>query len=118
MTCLTRSFKSKLDALCTDIATHLEHHRSADGGVHPTVDEVSYRSMSALPDWWPSGLGRPGSGRCAERPSLRCFPETRRLVLDDHGTISIYDTGIIEYSASLKLRVASKLSRSRARMVS
>src|SRR5258708_22678763 len=51
--------KSKLDALCTDIAASME--ASTDGGVRSAVDEVSYRSMSSSSDWWPSGLGRPGA---------------------------------------------------------
>jgi len=61
--------------------------------MQPTDDEVSYRSMSALRYWWPSGLGRPGAVITQNDLRYAVFPETRRLVLDDHGTISIYDTG-------------------------
>ena len=88
-----KQLQSKLDALCTDIATHLDASSKEDSGVHPTVDEVSYRSMSALRDWWPSELGRPGAVGTQNDLRYAVFPETRRLVLDDHGTISIYDTG-------------------------
>ena len=42
---------------------------------------------------WPSGLGRPGAVGAQNDLRYAVFPETRRLVLDDHGTISIYDTG-------------------------
>ena len=38
-------------------------------------------------------IGAAWSGRRAERPTLCGFPETQRPVLDDHGAISIYDTG-------------------------
>ena len=85
--------KSKLDALCTDIATHLERSEPAGGGGRTASDAVSYRSMSGSTDWWPSGLGRPGAVGAQNDMRYAVFPETRRLVLDDHGTISMYDTG-------------------------
>jgi hypothetical protein len=85
--------KSKLDALCTDIAAHLVQSELASGGARAAEDGVSYRSMSRTTDWWPSGLGRPGAVGAQNDLRYAVFPETRRLVLDDHGTISIYDTG-------------------------
>jgi hypothetical protein len=63
--------KAKLDALCSDIAAHLDTAESA-GGVRPEGDEVSYRSWTRSEDWWPAGLGRPG--RRAERSPLRGLP--------------------------------------------
>ena len=53
--------KSKLDALCTDIAAHLEQSEPAGGGGRAASDGVSYRSMSdrptgGRPDW--GGLER------------------------------------------------------------
>jgi len=59
--------KSKLDALCTDIAAHLEQ----GGG---RADRVSYRSMSDSTDWWPSGLGRPGAVGAQNENALCGFP--------------------------------------------
>jgi hypothetical protein len=85
--------KSKLDALCTDIAAHLEANEVVGGGVSSMPDQVSYRSMSGSSDWWPSGFGRPGAVGAQDDLRYAVFPETRRLVLDDRGTISIYDTG-------------------------
>jgi hypothetical protein len=84
--------KSRLDALCTEIAAHLESE-PAGGGGRTASDGVSYRSMSDTTDWWPSGLGRPGAGGAQNEMRYAVFPESRRLVLDDHGAISIYDTG-------------------------
>jgi hypothetical protein len=83
--------KSKLDALCTDIAVHLNALDVTGGGVRP--DQVSYRSMPGASDWWPSGLGRPGAVGAQNDLRYAVFPETCRLALDDHGAISIYDTG-------------------------
>jgi hypothetical protein len=84
--------KAKLDALCTDIAAHLETSEARDG-VRSANDAVSYRSFPGSSDWWPSGLGRPGAVGAQNALRYAVFPETRRLVLDDHGTVSIYDTG-------------------------
>jgi hypothetical protein len=84
--------KSKLDALCTDIAAHLESE-PAGGSGRAVSDGVSYRSMSDSSDWWPAGLGRPAAVSAQNDMRYAVFPESRRLVLDDHGAITIYDTG-------------------------
>jgi hypothetical protein len=84
--------KAKLDALCSDIAAHLDASEAA-GGTRSAADDVSYRSMSGSADWWPTGLGRPGAVGAQNDLRYAVFPETRRLVIDDHGTVLIYDTG-------------------------
>jgi hypothetical protein len=84
--------KAKLDALCSDIAAHLDLSEAA-GGERAAADEVSYRSMEHSVDWWPAGLGRPGAVGAQIDLRYAVFPETRRLVIDDHGILSIYDTG-------------------------
>jgi hypothetical protein len=84
--------KAKLDALCSDIAAHLDSS-IAGGGRRSAEDEVSYRSMSGSADWWPAGLGRPGAVGAQNDLRYAVFPETRRLVIDDQGAITVYDTG-------------------------
>lgn len=84
--------KAKLDALCADIAAHLDASEIADGAPSEG-DEVSYRSSTRSEGWWPTGLGRPGAVGAQNDLRYAVFPETRRLVIDDHGTVSIYDTG-------------------------
>jgi hypothetical protein len=88
-----KQLQSKLDELCTDIAAHLDASAKENNGRRDTMDEVSYRSMPATREWWPSGLGRPGAVGAQNELRYAVFPVTRRLVLDDHGTISVYDTG-------------------------
>jgi hypothetical protein len=83
--------KAKLDALCTDIAAHLDTAETA-GGIR-SGDEVSYRSPSRSDDWWPAGLGRPAAVGAQNDLRYAVFPETRRLVIDDQGAVSVYDTG-------------------------
>jgi hypothetical protein len=82
--------KAKLDALCTDIAAHL-HSSGAAGYERGAGDDVSYHSGSA--DWWPSGLGRPGAVGAQNDLRYAVFPDACRLVIDDQGAVSIYDTG-------------------------
>jgi hypothetical protein len=84
--------KAKLDALCSDISAHLNASGAA-GGTRSATDEVSYRSMSGSVDWWPAGLGRPGAVGTQNDLRYAVFPETGRLVIDDRGAVSVYDTG-------------------------
>jgi hypothetical protein len=82
--------KAKLDALCSDLAAHLEASGAA-GGARSAADEVSYRSMPGPA--WPAGLGRPGAVGAQNDLRYAVFPEARRLVIDDRGTFTVYDTG-------------------------
>ncbi len=84
--------KAKLDALCSDLAAYLDASR-ATRGAGSAADEVSYRSMPGSADWWPAGLGRPGSVGAQNDLRYAVFPEARRLVIDDRGDVSVYDTG-------------------------
>jgi hypothetical protein len=84
--------KAKLDALCSDIAAHLDSSEIA-GGTRAGGDGVSYRSTERSVDWWPAGLGRPGAVGAQNDLRYAVFPDTRRLVIDDQGAITVYDTG-------------------------
>ena len=83
--------QAKLEALCSDIADHLDTPETA-GGTRAEA-EVSYSSPSRSDDWWPAGSGRPGAVGAQNNLRYAVFPETRRLVIDDQGTVSVYDTG-------------------------
>jgi hypothetical protein len=84
--------KAKLNALCSDIAAHLDSS-SAAGDRRSAADEVSYRSTSRSADWWPAGLGRPGAVGAQNDLRYAVFSDARRLVIDDRGEVSVYDTG-------------------------
>jgi hypothetical protein len=85
--------KSKLDALCTDIATHLDASEAAGDSLGASAEEVSYRAGAASQGWWPSSLGSPAAVGGQNELRYAVFPETCRLVIDDRGSISTYDTG-------------------------
>jgi hypothetical protein len=82
---------AKLDALCSDIAAHLDLSQARLSATSP--DKVSYRSTARSSDWWPVGLGNPVAVGAQNDLRYAVFPQSRRLVIDDHGIISVYDTG-------------------------
>jgi hypothetical protein len=84
--------KSKLNALCTDLAAYLVKTNTAK---HSMSDDtaVSYRSSSARDDWYPSELGTPSAIGAQNSLRYAVFPGKRRLVIDDGGNIQTYDTG-------------------------
>ena len=53
---------------------------------------MSYRS-SHTSDWWPDGLGIPGSVGVQNDLRYAVFPVARRLAIKDGRAIDIYDTG-------------------------
>ena len=54
---------------------------------------MSYRSETPPPAWWPNGLGHPAAVGGQNDLRYAIFPETRRLVINDRGKVSTYDTG-------------------------
>ena len=74
--------KSKLDAICTELAAYL----ARSGPSRPDKDGgdagVSYRS-NHISDWWPDGLGIPGSVGAQNNLRYAVFPVARRLAIKD-----------------------------------
>jgi hypothetical protein len=85
------SLKSKLDAVCTELAAYVAETPSSSRG--RARDEVSYRSPRQGSDWWPSNLGTPSAVGAQNDLQYAVFPSTRRLAIKDGGHIEIYDTG-------------------------
>ncbi len=96
--------KTKLDAICNDLAAHLaneprsqasspdrQDNERQDNG---RQDNVSYRSTSSSHgSWWPNDLGEPGSVGAQNDMRYAVFPSSRRLAISDGGTVTVYDTG-------------------------
>jgi hypothetical protein len=96
---LRTQLKAKLDALCADIATRLDSSETA-GEARAAADQVSYRSTKRSADWWPAGLGMPGAVGAQNNFRYAVFPEARRLVIDDQGTITSTTRDLTGFSAS------------------
>jgi hypothetical protein len=87
------SLKSKLDAICTELAAYLAETSSTDRGRGLDVWEVSYRSTQQEPAWWPANLGAPSAVGAQNDLRYAVFPGARRLAIKDNSQIEIYDTG-------------------------
>jgi hypothetical protein len=85
------SLKSKLDAVCTELAGNVAQSASTDPGRSRDDPEVSYRAMRQPSDWWPADLGTPIAVGAQNDLRYAVFPG--RLVIKDRGHVEIYDTG-------------------------
>jgi hypothetical protein len=84
------SLKSKLDAVCMELAGYVADTPRPYREVGP---DVSYRSMRQEPAWWPASLGTPSSVGAQNDLRYAVFPGERRLAIKDDREIEIYDTG-------------------------
>jgi hypothetical protein len=85
------SLKSKLDAVCTELAGYIAQSASTDPGRSRDDPEVSYRAMRRDSDWWPADLGTPSAVGAQNDLRYAVFPG--RLAIKDRGHVEIYDTG-------------------------
>ena len=85
--------KSKLDAVCTELAAYVAQSASTDQGRSRDDREVSYRAARQGSDWWPMNLGTPSAVGAQNDLLYAVFPGTRRLAIKDGEHIEIYDTG-------------------------
>jgi hypothetical protein len=56
--------------------------------------------------WWPPGLGTPATFGSSEGLRYASFPLLRRLVIDQNGTITTYDTSNYQFRGVLQRRGA------------
>ncbi|NEU13094.1 SHOCT domain-containing protein [Methylobacterium sp. BTF04] len=72
--------KARVDGLCTELARSL-----------PALGWTDAKSGGD--SWWPAELGRPSTSGAQNSMRYAYFRENRRLVIDESGAVSIYDTG-------------------------
>lgn len=78
------SLKARVDALCHDLsALPVTSDPGQTGGL---------KEATASHDWWPSGLGMPGSTGGQNDFSYAYFPAAHRLAVRHQGTVKVYDT--------------------------
>jgi hypothetical protein len=85
------SLKSKLDAVCTELAAYVVHTPSPDRGRER--GEVNYRTSRQRSDWWPMNLGTPSAVGAQNDLQYAVFPGAGKLAIKDGEQIEIYDTG-------------------------
>lgn len=76
--------KAKVARICHDVASALAEIGSPTSIAPPPRGHVG---------WWPEGLGTPSSAGAQNAMRYAFFPESKRLVIDDNGVVSTYDTG-------------------------
>jgi hypothetical protein len=84
--------KAKLSAIAGSLAAYLHDHPAER---RQEEISVSYRSTGrpSAASWWPDEFGTPSSVGSQNDMRYAFFPEKRRLVIDDHGQITAYETG-------------------------
>jgi len=87
------SLKSKLDAVCTELAAYVAQTASTDQGRSRDDPEVSYQSSRQPSDWWPMNLRTPSAVGAQNDLQYAVFRGTRRLAIKDGEHVEIYDTG-------------------------
>lgn len=82
------ALKSRVTALCTDLAKVVENSP-------PTAEPVSLfvsPPAGATGQWWPSDLGAPTSAGSQNDVRYAYFAAARRLAIELHGKVTVYDT--------------------------
>jgi hypothetical protein len=88
------SMKAKLDAVATELAAYLKDTPEASSGKQGVREAASgSESRRSHDQWWPSELGNPSTSGAQNAMRYAVFPDKQRLLIDDHGTVSVYDTG-------------------------
>ena len=75
--------RAKVAALCAELA-----QQAADEPPPPPRADTG-RSAN----WWPDGLGRPSATGAQNSMRYACFPDNRRVAVEQAGVVTIYDSG-------------------------
>ena len=82
------ALKSRVAALCADLSKVLENHPAPAEPVSLSVSPAAGVSGR----WWPSDLGAPTSTGSQNDVRYAYFAEPRRLAIELHGRVTVYDT--------------------------
>jgi hypothetical protein len=100
-----QGLKYRVDTLCRELATLLrsqpmlspadasQSQSQGQGGGYAGVSLFVPGAQPSSANWWPSGLGNPGSTGAQNNLQYACFPAARRLAIRNGGQVSVYDTG-------------------------
>jgi hypothetical protein len=98
------ALKAKVDSLCSELAgllatepgltrpgSHQSQHQSQGRGFGEASLFVSSDS-EPWGAWWPEELGTPAATGSQNDIRYACFPATRRLAIEIHGQVTVYDS--------------------------
>src|SRR5579863_6749447 len=86
--------KARVAALCDDLAQALlSSELFAAGDAHSKSQPVAHSRSHASSGRWPAELGSPSSSGSQNDMHYAVFPQTRRLAIEQHGRVTVYDTG-------------------------
>ncbi len=77
------ALKDKVNAICAALASAPP--------AEPAPERVP--SGGGNRDWWPDGLGRPSASGSQNGMRYACFPDARRVAVEQAGTVTLYDSG-------------------------
>lgn len=75
------ALRDKVHALCSELA------KSAADAPPPERPPADHG------EWWPQGLGRPSATGSQNGMRYACFPDARRVVIEQAGSVTVYDSG-------------------------
>jgi len=61
--------------------------------MEPMRPMAPMKPMTAPERWWPADLGQPSTSGSQNGMRYAFFPEKRRLLIDENGKVTTYDTG-------------------------
>ena len=80
------ALKDKVNRLCSALAE--------DAAERPAPGHEAPGRQAARPgDWWPEGLGRPSATGAQDGMRYACFPDTKRVAVEQAGRVTLYDSG-------------------------
>ena len=82
------ALKSRVAALCNDLSQVVENSPA----LAETVSLFVPPAASAARQWWPADLGEPNSTGSQNNVRYAYFAGPRRLAIELHGKVTVYDT--------------------------
>jgi hypothetical protein len=82
------SLKSRVAALCMDLAKVVANNPAAAAPVSLSIPPYGSGSQQ----WWPADLGAPASTGSQNNVRYAYFAGQRRLAIELHGKVTVYDT--------------------------
>ena len=95
------ALKDKVNALCGELAKSAETMpprsdppAAQQQGPGPQREAQQGETRSApRGDWWPQDLGRPSATGSQNGMRYACFPNARRVAVEQAGRVTLYDSG-------------------------